>query len=162
MGAKSVALSDCSGLVLKRLEENIKLNNNEYLKNSLKTNLPLHGNGMIDYNAGSSFITKCTVLELDWYSPVVVSCDVILCSDVVFNPDLITPLLSTLKLIMINNSECCCYIAITKRNPETFNLFKQKLFEFGFTVNIFTHQETWYYYPEELSPRYIFKISITL
>lgn len=83
-------------------------------------------------NQSAIFFDKCTVLSLDWNRPSLpdaIKPDLIFAADVVYDPSLIQPLVSTLLWLFDRSmpSSCSALISITKRNESTFSQFFQCL-----------------------------------
>ena len=105
LGAKKVLATDYHHDVLEMLDTNMKLNP------SLSGNI--------------------TVSNLDWNNPSTLdsSVDLVICSDVVYDPDLISPLVKTIETILLlpENRNTVVHVCSTIRNMETFSLFMQEL-----------------------------------
>ncbi|CAF0766654.1 unnamed protein product [Didymodactylos carnosus] len=76
--------------------------------------------------------TKVQIEELDWnqYDKLTTDLyDLIIASDVIYDPSIIESLIKTLKKLLINNSSCIVFMANVIRNESTYALFRQKLEE---------------------------------
>jgi len=63
--------------------------------------------------------------ELDWCKDCDVQCDIIVAADVVFDPEIIPPLVRTIKRILSLSSyhSPVCYLSSTIRNKVTYQKF---------------------------------------
>jgi 2-polyprenyl-3-methyl-5-hydroxy-6-metoxy-1,4-benzoquinol methylase len=121
IGAKVIA-TDCS-LVMERLTKNCQLNS-----------------------------AALTVTELDWNNPTIQFVgDYIVCADVVFDPDLIPPLVQTIKTYL--GPKMQCIMACTKRNEETWALLECEL-SHHFGIQYASVDTSWFVYSEK-SPIFI-------
>ena len=94
--------------------------------------------------------SQVRVEELNWYEPTLEwTGDLIVCADVVYDPCLIEPLLTTIK-----KYDCECIMALTKRNEQTWELLMDRLTR-DFVVKTDTIQPNWFYY-QEASPIQVF------
>lgn len=107
--SKSVTLTDFHPKVLELLKENVELQQK-------RVKMPL--------------IVSC----LDWNHPEEFTdrtYDIVIASDVVYDPDILDSLIETLLYIQFTK----CFLSCTERNLETFKLFNEKLskhFAFNF------------------------------
>ncbi|KAF8767974.1 Protein-lysine N-methyltransferase EEF2KMT like protein [Argiope bruennichi] len=130
--------SDKSKEVLKLLSSNIKIN----LKN--------HGNGVTEQQ-------QLTWADINNEEAAIISPDVILGTDIVFDINTIGSLIQALNILMIKKG-ACAYIASTIRNPETDHKFRELLGTSSLTYQILeSHQKTMFIY-DDSSTLILYKI----
>lgn len=148
----SFTFTDIHPLVLHRLKNNIHLNISQYhqqrcvcLTSShqesdtpiLKSQLPTFTD---NDDVSMKYVNQCqqsckllpdiTIRKLDWNEnsvDQVTQLDVILASDVIYDPELIVPFVDVLKRLLSVSSSTVAYVAATERNPETQKLFLQQV-----------------------------------
>ncbi|XP_068102931.1 protein-lysine N-methyltransferase EEF2KMT [Hyperolius riggenbachi] len=128
---KKYIFSDCHQMVLQHLRDNICLNG-FVLGKELESQEDTE-------NTQHSDIAQLSVMELDWDSITEqqlsrLEADVIIASDVVYDPDIVTSFTKVLcKLLLCRkvNRHPELLIASTIRNSETYKLFQTKLDDAG-------------------------------
>ncbi len=118
---KQYIFTDSHNEVLNQLNKNISYNCNE----SNKSN--------------NSVIVKkldwCNLMECDLFSEHL-KIDVLLASDIIFDPDIIPSLVETIKFLTNLNNNMNIIISSTIRNESTYNCFLQNLSKYT-SINIY-------------------------
>ncbi|XP_068248317.1 protein-lysine N-methyltransferase EEF2KMT-like [Palaemon carinicauda] len=117
----SYTFTDLHTSVLKTLKENV-------LINLCGDGSPKISDEMADDFRISYKDTSVSVEKLDWTSdPVSMFCDIILAADVVYDPEIISPLVMIIKEALGKIDGSTAYVASTIRNQDTFNCFRNTL-----------------------------------
>ncbi|CAF1345387.1 unnamed protein product [Rotaria magnacalcarata] len=92
----------------------------------------LRQNVLLNFSEDDELNERVKVEELDWnqYSADESNrdcCDVILATDVVYDPSVIENLVKVLKILLENNKQSSAYVANAIRNESTYDRFRQAL-----------------------------------
>jgi hypothetical protein len=91
-----------------------------------------------------NLLPNLSIATLDWYHPRLVILDVgrplpipdyLIATDCLYDPELIDPLLNTFHYFLQKNPRLVIWIAVKKRNHETFQAFMQKICLSSFCMN---------------------------
>ncbi|XP_064118503.1 uncharacterized protein LOC135223706 isoform X4 [Macrobrachium nipponense] len=103
--------------------------------------------------------TRVSVKRLDWTSDhVQSSCDIVLAADVVYDTEIIFPLVLILKEALGKSDGATAYVASTIRNQDTFNCFRNALV----SNNVKVKSESHHAYQESPSQQKSFIIIMKL
>ncbi|XP_072336844.1 protein-lysine N-methyltransferase EEF2KMT isoform X2 [Scyliorhinus torazame] len=132
---KQYIFSDCHPSVLQQLRKNIL--NNDLQLNSDTWNLKDRETELKNKNLSEEIQRpKITVVGLEWSEVTQeqvaeLQSDIIIATDVIYDPEVVLCLVSVLEKFLISNEkkERCSvvYLASTIRNPETYHRFKMEL-----------------------------------
>jgi protein-lysine N-methyltransferase EEF2KMT len=129
LGAKSVLMTDGDPNVLKGMRTNIEINR-----------------------------CDCKVERLLWGDKSDISgYEVVICADVVYDPELIDPLLYTLSELIDN--DILCLIALTERSKETINSFKNTCLKYNLFPKLVERVPVdWYFIREDVNMIRLFEL----
>ncbi|XP_072336847.1 protein-lysine N-methyltransferase EEF2KMT isoform X4 [Scyliorhinus torazame] len=143
---KQYIFSDCHPSVLQQLRKNIL--NNDLQLNSDTWNLKDRETELKNKNLSEEIQRpKITVVGLEWSEVTQeqvaeLQSDIIIATDVIYDPEVVLCLVSVLEKFLISNEkkERCSvvYLASTIRNPETYHRFKMELDGVGIGHQVIT------------------------
>lgn len=121
---KRINLSDCHPVVLRVLEDNVKINHPEF---SELEAVDLRLQSILQDSSTGKTIS---VMNLPWeevdeiVSKEIIETDLIIASDIVYDNTLFDDLLFTVnKIFQLNSNKCKLIISCTERNPSTLEKF---------------------------------------
>ena len=117
-----IIVSDFEVSILEILKEICYLNNSS---SQIKTCFLDWNNPSISFEALSNDVSSGSFTCVDW----------IVAADVVYDPELISPFLACISFFFKKNSKLRVILALTTRNPETFDLFISQLPNFHLRVS---------------------------
>ncbi|CAG0916313.1 unnamed protein product [Notodromas monacha] len=127
---RTYVFSDYHPQVFKKIRENLVMNNIVCLVDKNDENGASEESDEDGRGASPAPMKDIRVLRLDWrYKGVMPSnLDFVIGSDLIFEPDLINPLVDTIdRLLQVCGPQCTALIAVTERNPETVAKFESEV-----------------------------------
>ncbi|XP_063821906.1 protein-lysine N-methyltransferase EEF2KMT isoform X2 [Ostrinia nubilalis] len=123
---ESILLTDCHEDVLKTIEENVSINFPMLKRHQMPESVLFKGTA--DVSLG--------IMNLDWNHiddvPSELCPDIIIGSDIIYDPAIIKPLCNVIKALCDKNENIKIYIAGVLRNEETYNMFLERITSFFF------------------------------